>query len=132
MAGRKYGLVIFAKTPPNYHAMSDTEKAKAGKAFEQTLAKYAGKVDTVRRYWTGAFTHEATDIFIMEADDPAVFHQFNEDLEKAFAKAAGGDGSKFGVTVHQSFGLNPDADSGTIPQAAPSRGGARRSNGRRR
>jgi hypothetical protein len=35
------------------------------------------------------------------------------------------------MTVHQSFGLNPDADSGTIPQAAPSRATARRGNGRR-
>ena len=66
MAGRKYGAIIYAKTPPTYQGLSDAEKAKPGKAFEQTLKKYAGKVDAVRRYWTGAFTHEASDVFVFE------------------------------------------------------------------
>jgi hypothetical protein len=109
MAGKKYAVVLFARTPPNYHTMSDAEKAKPGKALEQTLKKYGGKVDIVRRYWTGSFTHEASDIFIMEADDPQDLHDFQEDLDKAFAKT-GGDPSRFGMTVHLSFGLNPDAD----------------------
>lgn len=109
MAGRQYGVVIFARTPPSYAALSDAEKAKPGKALEQTLKKYAGKVDIVRRYWTGAFTHEASDVFIAEADDPMTMHAFQEDLDKAFVRI-GGDSTRFGTTVHQSFGINPDAD----------------------
>jgi hypothetical protein len=109
MAGRKYGVVVFARTPPAYAAMSAAEQAKPGKAFEATLKKYAGKVDLVRRYWTGTFTHEASDVFVMECDDPAVMHEFNEELNKAMAKG-GGDPARFGSTVHVSFGLNPDAD----------------------
>lgn len=109
MAGRKYAVVVFAKTPGNYQAMSEAERAKAGKAFEQTGKKYAGKVDIVRRYWTGAFTHEASDIFIMEGDDPMDLHAFQEDLNKAFARI-GGDPARWGSTVHVTFGINPDAD----------------------
>lgn len=114
MAGRKYGVVLFAKTPPSYHGLSDAEKAKPGKAFDATMKKYAGRVDAVRRYWTGGFTHESSDIFILEADDPADLHMFQEDLYKAFGKL-GGDPGRFGSTVHTSFGINPDAD-------APKRG----------
>lgn len=109
MAGRQYGIVIFAKTPPAYAGLSDAEKAKPGKALEQVLKKYAGKVDIVRRYWTSVFTHESSDIFVAEGDDPMVLHAFQEDLDKAFARI-GGDPARFGVTVHQSFGINPDAD----------------------
>jgi hypothetical protein len=109
MAGRKYGVIMYARTPANYQAMTEAEKAKPGKAFEQTLKKYAGKVDAVRRYWTGAFTHEASDVFIMECDDPMDMHMFQEDLDKAFARI-GGDPTRFGVTVHVTFGINPDAD----------------------
>jgi hypothetical protein len=108
MAGKKYGIIVFAKTPPTYAALPEAEKAKPGKAFEDTVRKYGGRVDVVRRYWTGAFTHEATDVFVIEADDPADLHAFNEDLEKAFA-AIGGDPARFGTTVHVSFGINPDA-----------------------
>ncbi len=109
MAGKKYGVITYARTPANYQAMSAAERAKAGKAFEKTLKKYAGKVDMVRRYWTSAFTHEASDIFIMECDDPMVMHAFQEDLDRAFA-STGGDPSRFGTTVHVTFGINPDAD----------------------
>lgn len=109
MAGKKYGIVIFAKTPPAYAGLSDAEKAKPGRALGQVLAKYGGRVEVVRRYWTSAFTHEASDIFIVEADDPADLHTFNEELDKAFAKI-GGDPGRFGSTVHVSFGMNPDAD----------------------
>jgi hypothetical protein len=114
MAGRKYAVVVFAKTPATYQTMSDAEKAKAGKALEATLKKYNGRIDIVRRYWTGAFTHEASDIFVMEGDDPMDLHSFQEDLDKAFART-GGDPGRFGTTVHVSFGINPDAD-------APKRG----------
>jgi hypothetical protein len=109
MAGRKYGVILYARTPANYQAMSEVEKAKPGKAFEATLKKYAGKVDAVRRYWTGAFTHEASDVFILEGDDPMEIHAFQEDLDKAFARI-GGDPTRFGTTVHVTFGINPDAD----------------------
>ena len=74
MAGKKYGVIIYAKTPANYQAMSAAEKAKPGKAFETTLKKYAGKVEVLRRYWTSAFTHEASDVFVMECDDPLRDH----------------------------------------------------------
>lgn len=109
MAGRKYGVVTFARTPANFQTLTAADQAKAGKAFEQTLKKYAGKVDMVRRYWTSTFTHEASDIFIMECDDPAVMHAFQEDLDRAFART-GGDPARFGTTVHVTFGINPDAD----------------------
>jgi len=109
MAGRKYGAIMYAKTPPTYHALSAAEQAKPGKAFDQVLKKYAGKVDLVRRYWTSAFTNEASDVFVMECDDPADMHTFQEELDKAMSRG-GGDPTRFGVTVHQTFGLNPDAD----------------------
>lgn len=115
MAGKKYGVVVFAKTPDEYHGMSDAQKAKAGAALEQTLKKHGGRVEIVRRYWTGAFTHEASDIFVIEGDSPEDLHAFQEDLDKAFFKAASGDPGRYGRTVHQSFGINPDAD-------APKRG----------
>lgn len=114
MAGKKYGTIVFAKTPDTYAGLPEADKAKPGKALEQVLRKYAGKIDIVRRYWTGAFTHEATDVFVIEGDSPDDLHAFNEDLNKAFAKV-GGDTSRFGTTVHVSFGINPDAD-------APKRG----------
>ena len=109
MAGKKYAVVVFAKTPPTYHGLSDAEKAKPGKALEATMKKYHGKVDIVRRYWTSGFTHEASDIFVIEFDDPMDGHNFQEDLDKAFAKI-GGDPTRFGSTVHVTFGINPDAD----------------------
>jgi hypothetical protein len=108
MAGRKYGVIMYARTPANYQAMSAAERAKPGKAFETVLKQYAGKVDLLRRYWTSTFTTESSDVFVMECDDPAVMHAFQEDLDKAMAKG-GGDPSRFGVTVHVTFGINPDA-----------------------
>jgi hypothetical protein len=109
MAGKKYGIVVFAKTPDSYAGLSDAEKAKPGKALEATFKKYGGKIEMVRRYWTGSFTHESSDVFIIEGDSPDELHAFNEDLNKAFAKL-GGDPTRFGTTVHVSFGINPDAD----------------------
>jgi hypothetical protein len=109
MPGRKYGAIVYAKTPPSYHGLSAAEQQKPGKALDQTLKKYAGKIDVVRRYWTSAFTHEASDVFIMECDDPMDLHAFQEDLDRALA-GIGGDPSRFGTTVHVSFGINPDAE----------------------
>ena len=117
MAGRKYGVIIYARTPGNYQAMSAAERAKPGKAFEQVLKQYSGKVDLLRRYWTSAFTHESSDVFVMECDDPTVMHAFQEDLDRAMARG-GGDPTRFGATVHVTFGINPDA--------APARSRARR------
>ena len=115
MAGRKYGCIIYAKTPPAYAAMSAADRAKPGKAIEATVRKYAGKVDVVRRYWTSVFTQEASDVLVFECDDPADMHAFKEELETAIAKAGGADAARFGTTVHVSFGINPDAE-------APKRG----------
>jgi hypothetical protein len=115
MAGRKYGCILYAKTPPAYAGMSAADRAKPGKAFEATLKKHAGKVEVLRRYWTSAFTQEASDVFVFEFDDPADMHAFREDLEGALAKAAGADATRFGGTVHVTFGINPDAE-------APKRG----------
>jgi hypothetical protein len=110
MAGRKYGFIMYAKTPPAYAAMSAAERAKPGKTIEATLKKYAGKVDVVRRYWTSVFTNEASDVLVFECDDPAVMHGFKEELEGALAKAGGADPTRFGSTVHVTCGLNPDAE----------------------
>ena len=119
MPGRKYGAVIFAKTPPAYHAMSKAEQAKAGKAIEQALKAYAGKVDMVRHYWTSAFSSDVSDVVLLEADEPIDIHGFQGELEGLLVKASGGDGSKFGSTVDLIFGINPDAE-------APKRGRGRR------
>jgi hypothetical protein len=110
MAGRKYGAILYARTPANYQALSAAERAKPGRAFEQVLKQYAGRVDLLRRYWTSAFTHEASDVFVMECDDPMDIHTFQEDLDRALAKAAGGDATRYGGTVHVTFGINPDAE----------------------
>ena len=117
MAGRKYGVIMYAKTPTAYAGMSPADQAKPGKAFEQTLQKYAGKVEVLRRYWTSAFTQEASDVFVMECDDPMDAHNFQADLIRALQKAAGGNPDRFGATVHVTFGINPDAE----PQAPAAR-----------
>jgi hypothetical protein len=111
MAGRKYGVIIYAKTPAGFHGMSAAEQAKPGKAIQQVLQKYAGRVDQLRRYWTSAFTNEASDVIVMECDDPADAHEIQQEISAALAKAAGsGDANKYGATVHVTFGINPDAD----------------------
>jgi len=119
MPGRKYGAVVFAKTPPAYHAMTKAEQAKAGKAIEQALKAYAGKVDIVRHYWTSVASSDISDVVIMEADEPIDLHGFQEELERLLVKASGGDASKFGATVDLVFGINPDAE-------PPKRGRARK------
>jgi hypothetical protein len=108
MAGRKYGAIIYARTPATYQAMSAAEKAKPGKAIEQLMRQYAGRVDLVRRYWTSAFSNESSDVMVFECDDPADFHALQEDINKALAR--GGDPERFGRTVHVTFGINPDAE----------------------
>jgi hypothetical protein len=110
MPGRKYGAVVTAKTPPSYHGLSKAEQAKAGKAMAQTLKMYAGKVDILRHYWTSIASGDVSDVIVMEADDPADMHGFQEELERQMIKAGGGDSSKFGMTLDVLFGINPDAD----------------------
>ncbi len=110
MPGRKYGAIITAKTPPSYHGLSKAEQAKAGKATEQALKMYAGRVDIVRHYWTSISSGDVSDVIVMEADDPADMHGFQEELERLLVKASGGDASKFGATLDVLFGINPDAE----------------------
>ena len=109
---------MYARTPATYQSLSAADKAKPGKAFDQVLKQYAGKVDMVRRYWTSAFTNESSDVFVMEADDPMDIHNFQEELNRAMSRG-GGDPTRFGTTVHVSFGINPDADA---PRATGRRG----------
>ena len=107
MAGRKFGIVMAAKVPGSYHALPKAEQEKPGEVFEELMGKYAGKVDVVRRYWTSAFTADATDVFIMECDDLMDAHNFNQDLTQALSR--GGDPERFGYTVQIYAGINPDA-----------------------
>jgi hypothetical protein len=107
MAGRKYGIVMAAKVPASYHALSQAEREKPGKVFEELAAKYAGKVDFIRRYWTGTFTADVTDVFVMECDDLADAHAFDQELNRRLAE--GGDPERFGKTVSIWAGVNPDA-----------------------
>lgn len=109
MAGRKFGVVMMARVPESYYTLSAAEQAKPGKAFEQTLKKYAGKVDLIRRYWTRAFSADVTDVFVMECDDMADMHAFQEDLDRGMAKG-GVDPARYGVIVDVTAGINPDAD----------------------
>lgn len=118
MPGRKYGVIITAKTPTSYHGLSQAEQAKAGKAIEQALKMYAGKVDLLRHYWTSISSGEISDVIVMEANDPADLHGFQDELDRLLYKAGGGDSSKFGRTVSVTFGINPDADTPAKPPRA--------------
>ena len=110
MAGRKFGVVMMARSPEAFFALSAAEQAKPGKAFDQTLKKYAGKVDLLRRYWTRAFSADVTNVFIFECDDMADMHAFSDDLDRAMAAGRGVDPAKYGVIVDVTAGVNPDAD----------------------
>ena len=82
MPGRKYGIIVTAKTPASYHGLSQAEQAKAGKAMEQALKTYAGKVDLLRHYWTSISSGEISDVIVMESNDPADLHGFQDELER--------------------------------------------------
>jgi uncharacterized protein (DUF1330 family) len=71
------------------------------------LAKYGGKVDFVRRYWTSAFTADCTDVFVMECDDLMDAHNMVQEMNTLMAQ--GGDPERFGETVSIWVGVNPDA-----------------------
>ena len=117
MAGRKYAVVVFAKTPANYQGMSEAEKAKPGKAFEATAKKYAGQgrhraalLDR-RRSRTRPRTSsssKATTRWICTASRRTSTRR---------SRKIGGDPSRFGTTVHVTFGINPDADAPEARQA---------------
>jgi hypothetical protein len=72
------------------------------------MQKYSGKVDLLRRYWTSAFSAEATDVFVLECDDLMEAHNFQQDATRLLAE--GGDPDRFGITVNIYVGINPDAD----------------------
>jgi hypothetical protein len=107
MAGKKFGFVIAAKVPGSYQSRSEADQAVPGKAMEELGLKYAGKVDFVRRLWTGAFTAEVTDVFLVECDDALDAHNYMQDLTRLLAK--GGDPDRFGLDVKIWAGVNPDA-----------------------
>jgi hypothetical protein len=106
MAGRKYGIVMAAKVPGSYHALSNDEQEVPGEAFEEVMRKFEGKIDFVRRYWTSAFTAEVTDIFVMECDDLMDAHEFNQEFTRRLAQK--GDPDRFGENVKLWVGVNPD------------------------
>ena len=109
MPGRQYGVVIFARTPPTYAGLPGAEKAKPGKALESDAQEVRRQGRDRTAVLDIAFTHEALDVIVAEGDDPLTIHAFQEDLDRAFARF-GGDPTRFGTTVHRSFGINPDAD----------------------
>lgn len=107
MAGRKFGVIMAAKVPGSYFALPAAERDEPGKAFEQLVGKYAGKIDFVRRYWTSAFTTEVSDVFVVECDDLMELHNMSQELTQLLAK--GGDPERFGKDVSIWVGVNPDA-----------------------
>jgi hypothetical protein len=78
-----------------------------GEVFEKLMKKYDGKIDLIRRYWTSAFTADATDVFVMECDDLMEAHNWTQDMTSMLAE--GGDPERFGETVQIIVGVNPDA-----------------------
>jgi hypothetical protein len=109
VSGKKFGFIMAAKVPSSYFALPDAEREAPGKAFEELMGKYAGKVDMVRRYWTSAFTTEVTDVFVVECDDVMDLHNMVQDLNKKMGEL-GGDPDRFGKDVSIWVGVNPDAD----------------------
>lgn len=107
MAGKKYGVVIEASVAGAFHALPKSEQDIPGAIFGELSQKYAGKVDVLRRYWTGAFNADVTDVFVLEFDDPADYHAFHQELTSRMAES--GDPDRFGLTVATYFGVNPDA-----------------------
>jgi hypothetical protein len=107
MPGKKYGLVMAARVPGSYFALPKEEQEEPGKVMEQLMAKYGGRVDFVRRYWTSAFNAEVSDVFVMECDDLMDAHEMMQEMTASMAK--GGDPERFGETVAIWVGVNPDA-----------------------
>ncbi len=108
MAGKKFGVVVEAKVPGTYFALSSEEQALPGKVMEQLGLKYAGKVDILRRFWTSSFTTEVSDVFVLECDDLMDAHNFQQELTQMLAQK--GDPERFGKDIRIVVGVNPDAD----------------------
>jgi hypothetical protein len=106
MASKKFGVVMSAKVPGSYFTLSEAEQEAPGKAVEELMTKYAGKVDLVRRYWTSAFTAEVSDVFVLECDDLMDLHNMSQELTRAMARSGDPDG--YGETVSIWVGVNPD------------------------
>jgi hypothetical protein len=107
MAGKKYGMVMAARVPGSYFALSKEEQEEPGKVMEQLMGKYGGKVEFVRRYWTRAFSADVTDVFVVECDDLMDAHEMMQEMNTLMAKS--GDPDRFGETVALWVGVNPDA-----------------------
>lgn len=107
MAGKKFGIVVQEKVPASYHTMSQEEQEQPGTILGEMMAKYEGRLDLLRRYWTSAFDAEVTDVFIVECDDPADFHDFYQELTRRLAEL--GDPDRYGQNVRVLLGVNPDA-----------------------
>jgi arginine/lysine/ornithine decarboxylase len=107
VAGKKYGVIMAAKVPGSYFAMSEAERNEPGEVIGQLMAKYAGKIELVRRYWTSAFTAEVSDVFVMECDDLMDAHNMMQESTQLMAKS--GDPERFGETKVVWVGINPDA-----------------------
>jgi hypothetical protein len=107
MAGRKFGIIMAARVPGSYHSLPKSEQEQPGEVFEKLMKKYDGKIDLIRRYWTSAFTADATDVFVMECDDLMEAHNWTQDMTSMLAE--GGDPERFGETVQIIVGVNPDA-----------------------
>jgi hypothetical protein len=107
MPGKKFGFVLSARVPGSYYSLSEAEREAPGRVFEELLARYAGKVDFLRRYWTSAFSAEVSDVFVMECDDPMDMHSMVQELNNLMAKD--GDPERFGKSVSVIVGVNPDA-----------------------
>ena len=108
MAGKKFGFVMAVKVPASYFALPESEREEPGRVFASLLAKYAGKVDLVRRYWTSAFTTEVSDVFVVECDDVMDMHNLTQELNQMMG-ATGADPDRFGRDVSIWVGVNPDA-----------------------
>jgi hypothetical protein len=107
MPGKKFGLVMAARVPGSYFAMSKEEQEQPGMVMEQLMTKYGGKVDIVRRYWTSAFSADVSDVFVMECDDLMDAHSMMQEMNTLMSK--GGDPERFGETISIWVGVNPDA-----------------------
>ena len=108
MAGKKYGVVLQERVPGSYHALPQADRDIGERVLGELMGKYEGRVDLLRRYWTGAFDAEVTDVFVIEFDDPADYHDFFQELNRRLGES--GDPDRFGYAVSTRFGVNPDAD----------------------
>ncbi len=108
MAGRKFGAVVAVKVAGSYFALGEEERQAPGKVMAELAARYAGKVDILRRLWTRAFTAEVTDVFYVECDDLMDLHNWTQETNELMARG-GMDPDQYGATIALWVGVNPDA-----------------------